>query len=70
MKGKRIRTLQRTVHLATGLAIVAYVYLAPPAGSPADAAIRWFILPVLLASGVVMWQWPRIRRLTRAKERV
>ncbi|MEV6039536.1 hypothetical protein AB0L65_51015 [Nonomuraea sp. NPDC052116] len=24
----------------------------------------------LLASGVAMWQWPRIRRLIRAKERV
>ncbi|MER6000130.1 hypothetical protein ACIHFD_10490 [Nonomuraea sp. NPDC051941] len=70
MKARQIRTIQRAVHLIAGLAIIAYVYLAPPADSPAHVAIRWVILPVLLASGVAMWQWPRIRRLIRAKERV
>ncbi|MCG5219471.1 hypothetical protein [Streptosporangium sp. KLBMP 9127] len=70
MKAKQIRTIQRAVHLAAGLAITGHIYLAPPADSPAHAAIRWVIVPVLLASGVAMWQWPRIRRLIRAKERV
>ncbi|WP_431901785.1 hypothetical protein [Nonomuraea sp. bgisy101] len=70
MKAKQIRTIQRAVHLATGLAIVAYIYLAPPADSPAHTAIRWFVVPVLVASGVAMWQWPRVRRLIRAKDRV
>ncbi|GAA3588415.1 hypothetical protein GCM10022419_083420 [Nonomuraea rosea] len=69
MKGKQIRTVQRTLHLIGGLAIAAYVYLAPPPGSPAHAAIQWFIVPVLVASGVVMWQWPRLRRLTRPRRR-
>ncbi|MER5324939.1 hypothetical protein [Streptosporangium roseum] len=70
MKAKQIRTLQRAVHLVTGLAIVISIYVAPPADSPAHAAIRWFVVPVLVVSGVAMWQWPRIRRLIRAKERV
>jgi hypothetical protein len=70
MKAKQIRTIQRAVHLTTGLAIAAYIYLTPPADSLAQTAIRWVIVPVLAASGVAMWQWPRIRRLIRAKERV
>ncbi|WP_433509166.1 hypothetical protein ACQP2T_35015 [Nonomuraea sp. CA-143628] len=70
MKAKQIRTIQRAVHLVGGLAIATYIYLAPPADSPAHTAIRWLIVPVLVASGVAMWQWPRIRRLARTKERL
>jgi hypothetical protein len=48
-----------------GVALVAYVY-APGGPSPAlAAAVRWVILPLLAASGVVMWQWPKILRLVR-----
>jgi hypothetical protein len=62
---KQVRTLQRLAHLMTGTLLVAYVYLPLAPGSPAGTAIRWFGLPVLVLSGMVMWQWPRLRRLAR-----
>jgi hypothetical protein len=64
---KQVRTLQRLAHLLTGALLVAYVYLPLAAGSPVEVAIRWFALPVLVLSGIVMWQWPRLRRLARQR---
>jgi hypothetical protein len=62
---KRTRVLQRRLHVITGLAIVVYVYAGPAAHAPLTLAVRWLLLPLLAISGVAMWQWPRIRRLTR-----
>lgn len=61
--GKRVRDRQRLAHLVGGLLLVAYVYV--PAGPVLEAAVRWFVLPVLVGSGVVMWQWAKIRRWMR-----
>jgi hypothetical protein len=63
--GKKIRDRQRLAHLMAGVALVAYVYV-PGGPSPAlQAAVRWVILPVLAGSGVLMWQWPKVRRWAR-----
>jgi hypothetical protein len=65
--GKKIRDRQRLAHLLAGLALVAYVY-APGGPSPVlEAAVRWVVLPGLVASGVLMWQWPKIRRWARRR---
>jgi hypothetical protein len=63
--GKKIRDRQRLAHLVAGLAVVAYVYL--PASPALDAAVRWMILPALAGSGVLMWQWPKLRRWARQR---
>jgi thiosulfate reductase cytochrome b subunit len=55
------RKVQRAVHLVTGLMLVAYVYLTP--SGAAQNVIRFVALPVLVATGIAMWQAPRIRRL-------
>lgn len=64
---KRTRTLQRRLHLLTGLVIAAYIYGAPAPDSAVAAGVRWLVLPALVASGVAMWQWPRLRRLARQR---
>jgi hypothetical protein len=64
---KQTRGLQRIAHLATGAAIAAYVYLTPEPGSVAQLLVRWLVVPALIASGVAMWQWPRVRRLIRRR---
>jgi hypothetical protein len=65
--GKKIRDRQRLAHLLAGLALVAYVY-APGGPSPVlEAVVRWAVLPGLVASGVLMWQWPKIRRWARRR---
>ena len=64
---KRTRTLQRRLHLLTGFVVVVYIYAAPELGAAATAGVRWLVLPVLVISGVVMWQWPRLRRLAHRR---
>ncbi len=64
--GKKIRDRQRLAHLLAGVALVAYVYVPGP--SPAvQTTVRWVILPLLAASGVLMWQWPKVRRWLRKR---
>ena len=67
---RQIRALQRLTHLATGAGIAGYVYLTPEPGSPAQSMIRWVVLPVLVISGLALWQWPRVRRLLRRRTAV
>lgn len=57
------RKALRTVHLITGVALVAYVYLR--ATAELRDVIRFLILPVLVLTGVAMWQAPRLRRLRK-----
>jgi hypothetical protein len=66
---RQLRTWQRRAHLLAGLALVVHVYLDPGADSPLDVAVRWVLLPALVASGLAMWQAPRLRRLARARSR-
>jgi hypothetical protein len=61
---KQIRSVQRAIHLVAGLALVAYVYATPPAGSLTTTLVR-VLVPVATMSGVAMWQWPRIRAALR-----
>lgn len=67
MSGKQIRDRQRLAHLVTGALLVVYVYL-PGVPSPVfQTAIRWVILPGMVLAGVLMWQWPKIRRRMRGR---
>jgi hypothetical protein len=63
--GKRIRDRQRTAHLFTGALLIGYVYLPAVPASSAGWVIRWVALPLLVIDGILMWQWPRVRRLAR-----
>jgi hypothetical protein len=49
----------------TGLALVAFVSAPGGPGAVLETAVRWVILPLLAASGVLMWQWPKVRRWAR-----
>jgi hypothetical protein len=55
------RKLQRTVHVLAGAAVLGYVYV--PAMGAVRELIRFLLLPLLVATGVAMWQAPRLRRL-------
>jgi hypothetical protein len=60
---RRVRDLQRAAHLVGGAILLAFVYVLP---APALlAALQWFVVPVLLASGLALWKWPRIRSALR-----
>lgn len=60
--------LQRAIHLGAALLVVFLVY--SPGGEQVAPVVRWVALPLLIATGIAMWQAPRVRRLlkrTRAR---
>lgn len=62
---KQGRDIQRSVHLATALVLLAYLYTPLNTNGVFDVMIRAIVIPLLILSGVVMWQMPRIRRWRR-----
>ena len=63
LSGKRVRDLQRIVHLVSGLLVGAYIY-TPLADVPAfSALVQIVVVPVLVLAGMAMWQMARLRRL-------
>jgi thiosulfate reductase cytochrome b subunit len=67
MTAAQQRRAQRVVHLIAALVLVAYLY-APLDAQPQDA-VRFPVLPVLVVTGIAMWQVPRIRRLRKTVNR-
>jgi len=64
MTVRQQRQLQRTVHLLAGVLLLGYVYA--PAPSRVQELVRFLMFPLLVATGVAMWQAPRIRRLRKS----
>lgn len=62
-----VRQGQRVVHLVTGVLVVAAVYGGALLPAWLIGLVQFVVLPVLVASGVVLWKWPRIRRLLRGR---
>jgi len=63
MTAAQQRKVQRAAHLAAALLVVGYLYV--PVEAKLQAAIRLVVLPALVATGIAMWQAPRIRRLPK-----
>ena len=63
---RRVRVLERLMHLVTGLALVIYVYVTPAPASAFTVGIRWLV-PIVVFSGLAMWQGPRVRRYLRRR---
>lgn len=61
--------LLRRMHLLSSIGILYYVYATPPTDAISTLAVRWVATPMLVLSGLVMWQWPRLRRWLRAAAR-
>lgn len=64
MTAAQQRKVQRVVHLAAALLLVAYLYA--PLEAQLQDAVRFIVLPVLVLTGIAMWQAPRIRRLRKS----
>jgi hypothetical protein len=61
--GKRVRDLQRIVHVVSGLVVGAYIYTPLADVSAFSALVQVVVVPVLVAAGMAMWQLARLRRL-------
>jgi hypothetical protein len=67
MTAAQQRRAQRAVHLIAALVLVAYVYA--PLEARLQDAVRFVVLPLLVVTGIAMWQAPRIRRLRKSVTR-
>ncbi len=63
VSNKQIRDIQRITHLVAALVLVLYVYL--PLGSVPllTTVLQFAMLPLLATTGLLMWQWTRLRKL-------
>ena len=64
-RAKRVRDRQRVAHIILGLVLVTAVYVPAEPGSVARNAVEWFVAPGTVLAGLIMWQWPAIRRRLR-----
>ena len=65
LSAKKTRDVQRAVHLVAGVILLLYVY-TPMGDQPIpELMVRVMAFPVLAISGLLQWQWPRVRRLLR-----
>jgi hypothetical protein len=64
-RAKRTRDRLRALHMIAGILLVVSVYVPPPSGSIGQLVLQWIIAPTTVLVGVLMWQWPALRRLGR-----
>jgi hypothetical protein len=64
MTAAQQRKVQRGVHLVGAVVLLAYVYA--PLESQLQDVVRFVVFPVLIVTGMAMWQAPRIRRARAA----
>jgi hypothetical protein len=62
---RQVRDLQRLTHLLGAALLLVYIYVAPHLSAGFVAAVQWFVVPVVVASGMALWKWPRLRAMLR-----
>jgi hypothetical protein len=66
MKAATERKIIRWVHIIGSIPIIGYIY-GPVKNFPhAVSAIRWVLFPVIVLSGLWLWQGYRVRKWIRA----
>lgn len=66
---KQLRDLQRAVHLVGGLLLAAYIYTPLRDLSTFGLLVQFVVVPVVVATGMAMWQLPRLRRALQPRTR-
>jgi thiosulfate reductase cytochrome b subunit len=68
MSNKQIRTITRWIHIIGGAMIAAFVYASPLRDSDTFTLLmQLVVIPLLIVSGVVMWQQPKILKWLRGR---
>ena len=63
LSNKRVRDLQRAVHLTGGLLVMAAIYSPLRDQAVLDVLVQVVAIPAMLVTGLAMWQAARLRRL-------
>jgi UPF0716 family protein affecting phage T7 exclusion len=67
LSAKTRRDVQRSAHLVASVILLAYLYTPLGDNDVIGVMIRVMVVPVLAVTGLLMWQWPRVRRMLRAR---
>jgi hypothetical protein len=67
LTGKQLREAERALHIAAGLILLAIVF-TPLGDAGIGQALRFVVAPMLVASGILMWQHARVTRLLRGSD--
>ena len=59
------RRAERIAHLVAGMVLLGYVYVPIP--DRLQDSVRYLVVPVLVATGLAMWQAARFRRWRRRR---
>lgn len=70
MSSKRIRTLLRYGHLVEGALIGIYIYSPLGAVTAYALFIQFVIFPLVIFSGIAMWQLPRYNKWRSQRRKV
>ncbi len=62
-----MRAGQRVLHLAASVVLGAYIYSPWGADPTFSVVVRFLLLPLLAATGLAMWQYPRVARAMRGR---
>ncbi|QIK73653.1 hypothetical protein G7070_17020 [Propioniciclava coleopterorum] len=62
---RTVRTLLRFLHLALGACVAASLYLPLAWVSPLRPALGIAVVPLVVLTGLALWQQARLRRLAR-----
>ena len=63
LSNKRVRDLQRVVHLTGGLLVMAAIYSPLGGQTVLDVLVQGVAIPLMVATGLAIWQAERLRRL-------
>jgi hypothetical protein len=64
---KRLRDIQRISHLVGAAVLVLYLYTPLGIAPLFTALMQFMVVPMLVATGMLMWQLPRLRKLLHGK---
>ncbi|MDQ3695520.1 MAG: hypothetical protein M3464_18160 [Chloroflexota bacterium] len=67
ISNKRLRDVQRLVHLAAGIALILYLYTSLGDLPVAGPFMRIVVVPIVVVTGLAMWQLPRLRQLLKRR---
>lgn len=59
------RQALRLAHPAAGIALLAYLYAPTSDAEAIRSVVRLLAAPIVVATGVVLWKLPTIRRFLR-----
>ena len=64
MTGKQLRNVERALHILAGVILLAIAF-TPLGDGAVGRTLRFVAAPVLVTSGILMWQHARVTRFLR-----